>query len=173
VRFIKNNLNFKRKMEDKNIDSKVYEVGFLLVPNLSEEEMPAVYGDMKGLISTLGGEVIADEMPKMIDLAYQMRKTIQNIKNRFDSAYFGWTKFYMEADKIADFKKKLDLDPKVIRFLITNTVKENTIATKKFTSREGGYRRKSPVAKTENSTEEAAPINEKEVDKEIDAMIAE
>lgn len=160
-------------MEDKNIDSKVYEVGFLLVPTLSEEEMPAVYGDMKGLISILGGEVISDEMPKMIDLAYTMKKTIQNIKNRFDTAYFGWTKFYMEADKIADLKKKLDFDPKVIRFLITNTVKENTIATKKFASREGGYRRKAPVAKTENSTEEVVPINEKEVDKEIDAMIAE
>ena len=163
-------------MEENNKDSKVYEVGFLLVPTLSEEEVPAVYGDMKELVASLGGEVISDEMPKMINLAYTMSKTIQNINNKFDTAYFGWTKFFMDADKIADLKKKLDFDPKVIRFLIIKTVKENTVASKKFASREG-LKRKSPAAtKKEEGAEVAeAPveINKEEVDKEIDAMVAE
>jgi ribosomal protein S6 len=165
-------------MEENNKDSKVYEVAFLLVPNLSEEEVPAVYGDMKGLISALGGEHISEEMPKLIDLAYTMKKSIQNVNHRFDTAYFGWTKFFMEADKVSELKKKLDFDPKVIRFLIVKTVKENTLSVKKFASRDG-FKRKSTTSnvtkKEEGSDAVEAPveINKEEVDKEIDAMIAE
>ncbi|HPS21384.1 MAG TPA: 30S ribosomal protein S6 [Candidatus Paceibacterota bacterium] len=161
-------------MEENIKDSKVYEVGFLLVPTLSEEEVPTVYGDMKELVASLGGEVISDEMPKMTNLAYTMSKTIQNVKNKFDTAYFGWTKFFMDADKITDLKKKLDFDPKIIRFLIIKTVKENTIASKKFASREG-LKRKAPVTvkKEDGSEEVPTEINKEEVDKEIDAMVAE
>jgi len=158
-------------MEEKNIDSRVYEVGYLLVPTLSEEEMPGVYSSIKDLIISLGGEMISDEMPKMIDLAYTMKKTIQNVKNRFDNAYFGWSKFFMDVEKVSELKKKLDLNPQVIRFLIVKTVKENTIAAKKFTNRDS-VRRKPFTAKREE-TEEALPINKEEVDKEIEAMVAE
>lgn len=158
-------------MEEKNIDGRVYEVGYLLVPTLSEEEMPVAYGSLKELIISLGGEMISDEMPKMIDLAYTMKKTIQNVRNRFDSAYFGWSKFFMDAEKVSELKKKLDLNTQVIRFLIVKTVKENTIAAKKFNSRDG-MRRKPFTAKREEGAEEV-PINKEEVDKEIDAMIAE
>ena len=158
-------------MEEKNIDSRVYEVGFLLVPTISQEEVPTVYGAMKDLIVSLGGETISDESPKMIDLAYTMKKTIQNVKNRFDSAYFGWTKFFMDAEKVSELKKKFDLDPKIVRFLIVKTVKENTIAAKKFTARDG-VRRKTFSAKKEEGAVEV-PINKEEVDKEIDAMVAE
>ncbi|MFH1608405.1 MAG: 30S ribosomal protein S6 [Patescibacteria group bacterium] len=160
-------------MEDKNIDSKVYEVGFLLIPSLTEEEVPTVYGDMKSLILSLGGEMISDEMPKMIDLAYTMKKTIQNLKNKFDSAYFSWVKFFMDADKVSELKKKLDLDPKIIRFLIVKTVKENTIATKKFNYRDSSRGRRPSFRKDEVKEETSLPINKEEVDKEIEAMIAE
>jgi ribosomal protein S6 len=167
-------------MEEKNIDSKVYEVAFLLVPNLSEEEVPVVYGDMKGLITSLGGDFISEEMPKLIDLAYTMKKTIQNVNQKFDTAYFGWTKFFMDAEKVSELKKKLDFDPKVIRFLIVKTVKENTLSGKKFTSKEG-MRRKTSFSATssskkeegENAGEAPVEINKEEVDKEIDAMVAE
>jgi ribosomal protein S6 len=159
-------------MEEKNIDARVYEVGYLLVPTLSEQEMPGVYSSLKDLIVSLGGEMISDEMPKMIDLAYTMKKTIQNVRSRFDTAYFGWSKFFMDADKVSELKKKLDLNPQVIRFLIVKTVKENTIAAKKFTNRDS-VRRKPFSAKKEEGAEEALPINKEEVDKEIDAMVAE
>ena len=158
-------------MEEKNIDSRVYEVGYLLVPTLSEEEMPAIYSSLKDTIASLGGEFISDEMPKMINLAYTMNKTIQNVKNRFDNAYFGWVKFFMDAEKVLELKKKLDLNPQVIRFLIVKTVKENTIAAKKFTNRDNTRRK--PFSAKREDVEEALPINKEEVDKEIDAMVAE
>jgi len=152
------------------MEGRIYEVGYLLVPTISEEELPVNYGNLKELITTLGGDAIADEMPKMIGLAYPMYKTLQNVINKFDSAYFGWMKFSMDPEKVLELDKKLKLDPSIVRFLLIKTVKENTVAAKRFVHRDM-LRRKSPTMKKEGE-EEAAPINKEEVDKEIDAMVA-
>ena len=152
--------------EDAN--SKVYELGYLLVPTIKEEDVGVSYGNLKELVSSFGGEIIADEMPKMTNLAYSMQKVTSNVRNKFSTAYFGWSKFTMDSPKILELKKNLDLDPNFIRFLILKTVKENTIAAKRFVRGET-YRR--PKSKsTENET--VVPINKEEIDKEIDALVA-
>ena len=155
-------------MEDVEVNSRVYEVGYLLFPTLKEEEVPAMYGNLKELIASFKGEIISDEMPRMMPLAYQMLKVVANVRNKFNSGYFGWVKFVMDGDKVVELKKRLDLDPKIIRFLILKTVKENTIAAKRFVRSD--MHRKPMMKKNEN--EEAAPINKEEIDKEIDALIS-
>ena len=150
-------------------NSRVYELGYLLVPTLSEEDVPVTFGNLKELVSSLGGIAISDEMPKMLTLAYPMVKVIANLRNKFKTAYFGWVKFTMDSDKILKLKKRLDLDPNFIRFLILKTVRENTINTKRFIRGEVAYRK----TKTEkNGNDKAVPINKEEIDKEIDAMVA-
>ncbi len=148
-------------------EPKIYEIGYLFVPTLSEEELPKVYGDLKAMVEGAGGVMIADEMPKFINLAYPMLKIVSNVRNHFDTAYFGWLKFEMSGDKIGEIKKQLDLDINTIRFLIIKTVRENTIAQKKFVPRDG-VRRK--IATKEEGAE-PVEINKEEIDKEIDAMI--
>jgi ribosomal protein S6 len=150
-------------------NNRVYELGYLLIPTLAGENVPAVHGDLKDLItSSFGGVSISDEMPKNINLAYTMLKVTNNVRSKFDTAYFGWIKFTMDSDQILELKKKLDLDPNMIRFLILKTVKENTIATKRFVAGRGVQRTYVPK-KLDEST---APINKEEVDKEIDALVA-
>ena len=155
-------------LEDAN--SKVYELGYLLVPTISEEDIPVVFGNLKELISSLGGVAISDEIPKMIPLAYAMVKVVANVRNKFNTAYFGWTKFIMDSDKVSELKKKLDLDSNFIRFLLLKTVKENTIAAKRFVHGEVAHRRS--VKRRNENTETAVPINKEEIDKEIDALVA-
>jgi ribosomal protein S6 len=161
-------------MEENNekaeINSRIYEIGYLLVPTISEENVPVNYGNLKDLVVSLGGEIIFDEMPKMINLAYSMPKVVQNVRSKFDSAYFGWVKFEINPEKVLELKKKLDLDVNIIRFLILKTVRENTIAAKRFIGKD--MRRKVFTAKKEGEGEAIAPIDEKEIDKEIDAMVA-
>ncbi len=152
---------------EKGADTKVYEVGFLLVPTVKEEEVPVLFGNLKDLVNTLGGSVVSDEMPKMMQIAYPMTKVVSNVRGKFTTAYFGWVKFVMEPAQVLELKKKLDLDPTMLRFLITKTVKENTIAAKRFVR--GDVHRKPEVKKEEG---EAMPINKEEIDKEIDAMVA-
>jgi ribosomal protein S6 len=149
------------------VDDRIYEVGYILLPTLGDENVPVEYGNLKELIASLGGEVIADDMPRITPLAYTMVKVIQNIRNKFDTGYFGWVKFSMEPSKVLELKKKLDLNTKVLRHLIMKTVKENTIAAKRYVHRDT---RRAPSAKKEGDTE-ALPINKEEIDKEIDALI--
>ncbi|HEV7702133.1 MAG TPA: 30S ribosomal protein S6 [Candidatus Paceibacterota bacterium] len=153
----------------EDLNGRVYELGYLLVPTLAAENITAVYGDLKDLItSKFKGEIIADDMPKTMTLAYPMLKVVSNVRSKFDNAYFGWVKFTMSPEEILELKKHLDLDINMIRFLLIKTVKENTIATKRFVAR-GGLKRTFTPRKSDEVT---APINKEEVDKEIDALIA-
>ncbi len=154
---------------EEDINSKVYELGYLLVPTIKEEDIPASYGNLKELVLSFGGEIISDEIPKKIPLAYTMKKVTSNLRSKFDTAYFGWTKFTMDAKKILELKKRLDLDSNFVRFLILKTVKENTIAAKRFVRRDT-YKRPTTRKSTEGAT--VIAINKEEIDKEIDALIA-
>jgi len=153
-------------------EARVYELGYLLIPTISTDELPEAYGDMKELIASLGGEIVSDEMPKMINLAYQMLKVTANVRSKHNTAYFGWIKFIMTPAKVLELKKKLDFDPKTIRFLILKTVKENTIAAKRFVGREMGHSKTPTASKKEEGAEVPAPITKEEIDREIDAMVA-
>lgn len=156
--------------EVEGVDPKVYEVGYLLVPTVSMENVPAIYGNLKELVLSLNGEIIADDIPKMINLAYAMQKVINNVRSKFNTAYFGWIKFGMDTLKVLELKKKLDLDSNFIRFLILKTVRENTIAAKRFVHRDT---RRSPLhIRKEEEGENVMPINKEEIDKEIEAMVA-
>lgn len=148
-------------------NNRVYELGYLLVPTVEEIDVPVLYNNLKDLVSSFGGVFISDEMPKMITLAYPLTKVITNVRNKFKTAYFGWIKFNMDSLKVLELKKKLDLDTKVIRFLILKTVKENTLATKRFVRVDA---QKKIVGK-KNEEDVVVPINKEEIDKEIDAMV--
>ena len=156
------------KEGEERID-KVYELGYLLAPSIAPDDVPVNYGNLKELIASSGGEIISDEMPKLINLAYSMLKVVSNVRSKFSTAYFGWIKFTMDSSQILQFKKTLDLDPKIIRFLILKTVKENTIAAKRFIRGET-YKRSAMRKIAENET--VVPINKEEIDKEIDALVA-
>ena len=166
-------------MQDKEAKSKddttedasprVYELGYLLVPSIKEEDLSVSYGDIKELVSSFGGEIITDEMPKTIELAYPMQKVTLNVRHKFHTAYFGWVKFVMDSVKVLELKAKLDQSLNLIRFLIFKTVKENTIASKRFI-RGDSYKR--PVLHKTPLNETAVPINKEEIDKEIDALVA-
>ncbi len=157
------------KDESKGSDSRIYEVGYLLSPAIEGADVPIEYTNLKDMISSFRGELIADDMPKNIELAYTMEKLIANVRHKFNSAYFGWVKFAMDPDKVIELKKKLELDPKIVRFLIMKTVRENTVAAKRFI-RGDAMRKRAPVMRAEG--EEAPAINKEEIDKEIDAMVS-
>ena len=163
-----NKINNDDLASEGDANSKIYELGYLLLSSAKEEEIPINYGNLKELVISEGGGIISDEMPKMINLAYPMQKVIGNVRKKFNTAYFGWIKFRMEAGKVIELKKRLDLDPNFIRFLILKTVRENTIAAKRYVRRDT-YRR--PKSKT-GENEAITPINKEEIDKEIDALVA-
>jgi ribosomal protein S6 len=148
-------------------DGRVYELAILYSPMLTEETLLASYGDLKALLEKHGASFISEEMPKMMELAYEMSRIIDNKKTWFSTAYFGWVKFETEPSEIAAFEEILARNEQVIRFMTIKTIRESTMSSKKV-HRE--YRKRDDKAEGEPA---AAPISKEEVDKQIDALIAE
>lgn len=156
-------------MDEEN-DKLIYEVGFHLLPTIDEVSVPSETLGIKSIIEDNKGVVISEDMPKLIPLAYDISKSIDSKKHRFNKAYFGWVKFEIEASKIGDIKSKIENLQNVLRFLIVRTVRENTMHIPKI-----------PMFKKENIKEEKTEegeiekpkATEAEIDKSIDELIIE
>ncbi len=154
--------------EKQEKDSRVYELAYLFVPLLTEETVAASFGNLKALLEKHGATFIGEEMPKMMDLAYQMSRIIENKKTWFDNGYFGWIKFEIDPSELAAIEEVLKRDEQIIRYMTLKTVRENTMASKK-PLRE--YRKR--TAEKSESGEPAPEMNKEEVDKQIDALVTE
>ena len=146
------------KNNETIVDSRVYEISFIFDNKLEEGTALEKGNAIKQSIATLGGSFISEETPYLRELAYEMIRVQNNINVRFNVGYFGWIKFEMDADKVKEFEKALKLDEQLVRYLVVNTVRENTVYTKK-----------APVIKAETLAEKL--IGEDVIDTTADAEI--
>lgn len=152
--------------EEKEIRNNVYEVGYLMVPTIAEENVGQEVTTFKDTLAEKGAVFISDEYPKLLELAYEMSRSINNKKQKFSYAYFGWVKFECSSSQAKDIKDFLDKNEKLVRYLLIKTVRENTMSIKRTYSKQDGVKRR-PAQKQEDQ----APINEEVIDKEIDALV--
>jgi ribosomal protein S6 len=147
-------------------NKKIYELGYHVMPTLSEEEVTKAVTDLKDQLAGIEATIIAEQHPTLMTLAYEIGKDIDNKNRKFGTAYFGWIKFEVETEAIEAFKDLMDKNANILRFIIIKTVRESTLAAPKL-AHKGMSRR--PKAETENST----PMDKAEVDKKIDEMVEE
>lgn len=119
----------------ENIEStkegfKVYELGIHLLPSLSEADVQIEFSKIKSNIEKLEGEIISESIPRMFNLAYEIPKTLKAQKKWYETAYFGWVKFELDASKLAVFEKFVKELEDTLRYLIVKTVRENTLVAK-------------------------------------------
>lgn len=151
--------------KEQNSEMRVYELGYLLLPTLGEEHVPAEVTALKDIIGKSGGVFVAEDFPRFIELAYRMERTIANRKEKFTHAYFGWTKFEMNPEAADALDKELVRNEKLVRHIMFRTVRENTIASRK------PFRSES--RKKVDDAEPKVEINKEEVDAQIDALVVE
>ncbi len=151
---------------EETAKKQIYELGYHILPTLSEDEVAKVVGDLKETLSGLEATVIAEQFPQLMNLAYEIGKEIENKVRKFGSAYFGWIKFEVETAKIEGFKETMEKNLSVLRFIIIKTVRESTLAQPKLAHK--GMSRRTPA-----DVDAAAPMDEAAVDKKIDEMIEE
>ena len=113
------------------LEPRVYELGFLLSPAVREEDLDTNVDQIKSIITDLSGTIMPDARPEFIDLAYEMSRIINNKRVRFNQGYFGWIKFSITPDQIKAINAVLEKNILIIRSLMTATVAENTIISKK------------------------------------------
>ena len=151
---------------EKEARTSVYEVGYLMVPTIAEENVGAEVTTFKDGLLEQGVTFISDEYPKMLELAYEMSRSVANKKQKFSYGYFGWVKFECTTTQALVIKEGLDKNEKLIRYLMIKTVRESTMSSKRpYGKQEGSKRRFTP------KTQESTPINEEVIDKEIDALV--
>lgn len=115
----------------ETLEPRVYELGFLLSPAVREEDLDGNVDQIKSIITDLSGTIMTDGRPEFIDLAYEMSKIINNKRVRFNQGYFGWIKFSITPDQIKAINAVLEKNMLIIRSLMTATVAENTVISKK------------------------------------------
>lgn len=151
---------------------RVYELGFHFAPIIAEADVAVQFSHLKAIIEKNAGEFISEDFPKLQPLSYEISQTIKAQKRSYDHAYFGWVKFTLSADKLADVEKEVKAFDPIIRYIFIKTVKEDTMSAPVVAAAEGAE--KAPTdAPRRRSTKEAAPaINVAQVDKKIEEMVA-
>jgi ribosomal protein S6 len=163
------------KTLEKGDTLTIYEVSYLLLPSLALEQVPVKVASLKGILTSAGGQVISDENPILIDLAYPMTKVVQTMRHKCTAGYFGWMKFETTKTGIESVKKSFDMDNDVLRYLIIKTVRENTLLNGKMKLKIDSFIKKPNESFSEEVVEEA-PVAEKEatpeeIDKSIDDLV--
>lgn len=146
----------------------VFEVGFHLVPTIPEDGVAAVFEKIRGLIN--GAEVISEQFPVRMTLAYQVERSVQGKREKYTESYFGFIKFAAERDTIPAFQAALRAMPEVLRYLVINTEREDVSNPRRAvfasTRLEGEV-----IHKPEAQAEVKAAVSEEELDKSIDALV--
>jgi ribosomal protein S6 len=147
--------------------NKVYELGYLLVPSIAEEQLAGEVQNIKTVLEKYEPSYITEDFPKLRPLSYAMVKAAAGQNSKFDKAYFGWIKFEINPNAIPQVKTELDKNSGMLRFMIITTVRENTLISQKPVFK--------PVGEGEKvkKREDESPITQEELDKSIDSLVVE
>jgi ribosomal protein S6 len=100
-----------------------YELAFHVLPTIAEGEVQTVFTNLKNAISKAGGNITSEEAPARFDLAYEIVKFLEGRNRKFGSAYFGWVRFTVTADKIAEITEAVEGTKEILRHLLIKLTK--------------------------------------------------
>ncbi len=156
-------------LDGTNEGLHIYEVGFHIIPSITEEQAALEAAEIKAVVENHKGVVIHEDMPKLRPLSYEISKVTDSVKKTYDNAYFGFIKFEGTTDNTEAIKIDLDKKDKIIRFILIKTVKDNTLYGGKM-ARENGTR---TIKKPTKEDKAGEPVSEAELDKTIDELVIE
>lgn len=152
--------------EEKEL-SRVYEVAYLVAPNVPEDKVAEEVTSIKSLLETNGAFVLSDEFPRFRQLAYTLAKSLGGKNAKFSNAYFGWVKFEAGAAKLQDIKEGLSREANLVRFLVVKVDRESRRPMRAPVWRGREVKHEAP------KTEKAPAVSEAELDKTIEELLVE
>ncbi len=162
----------KETTEEKLIEPRVYELGYLLVSSLQQEEVTETLDSLRKELLNLGAKFISEGEPELIDLAYTMSVNEGGKHTKYDKAYFGWMKFELEPQQVLEFEQEvLKFNKNVLRYIIVKTVKEETRAQLKQEALEALNEVKNEEAIAPAPTEEKGELSDEEIDKAVEELL--
>ncbi len=116
-------------LDSDELKTAVYEIGYHLVPTLSEEELPVAVSKITDTLKGEGAIFVGEQFPSRIQLAYSIAKRIDTVRKNFDEAYFGWMAFEISKKALTKIKAALDVHPSLLRYLFIVTDKNAVAVT--------------------------------------------
>lgn len=100
-----------------------YELAFHVLPTIAEGEVKGVVDALKAHIAEHGGTIGTEETPARFDLAYEIVKHLEGRNRKFSSAYFGWIRFTLEGNKLAELSTEIDHVKEILRYMVIRLTK--------------------------------------------------
>jgi ribosomal protein S6 len=158
------------ELSQANDTAPVYEVGFHVVPTVQEDGVAAVVERVRKALGN--AEIINEKFPERIALAYTIERSVEGKVEKYHDAYFGFIKFATDKEALPGIQAALRADSSILRYIVVSTVREETPSPRRavFTSSrlEG-----ETIKKPEAPVEKKADVSQEELDKSIDALVAE
>ena len=104
-------------------ESRVYELGFHLDPELPSEEAKKTYQALRDTIGA-SGTIIAEGEPQKVQLAYTISRSVDHMRRDYDNAYFAWIAYEAEGAGHETVLAAARAEMNIIRFLDIRTEKE-------------------------------------------------
>ncbi len=104
-------------------ESRVYELGFHLDPELPQEEAKKTYQALRDTVSA-EGEIVAEGEPQKVQLAYTISRSVDHMRRDYDTAYFAWIAYEAETEGHTKVLEAAKNEMNVIRFLDIRTEKD-------------------------------------------------
>lgn len=154
------------------IESKIYELAYHLIPELEEADIKARTQELVNLITQNDGSVIISKEPKRSHLSYPIRHK--------QYSYFGMLEFKAPAEAVEKINAQIKLQNDVLRFLLLKKPGNGALRTlgepraERMRARTQGstmakIRPSAPAS--EQETKEESKIKTEEIEKEIEEVI--
>jgi len=146
----------------------VYEVGFHLLPSITEENVGAAVEKVRALLN--GAEILAEGFPVKHTLAYTIERAHTGKHEKFTQSYFGWIKFVAEdRSGLPALEAALLATHEVLRSIVIETTREEV----KEAPRRAVFasdRLEGETIKKVSETEKGGEVSEEALDKSLEAL---
>ncbi len=99
------------------MEKRYYELLYVVIPTLSEDELKGVMEDVAGIITREDGEILKNELWQKRNLAYPIKK--------FKQGYYILVHFKAPPGVPRIVEEKLRIRENVLRYMVTNMLKKD------------------------------------------------
>ena len=148
----------------------VYEVAFHVVPTVEEAKVGDVVEKIRAELAQAGAEIIKDQFPQKMALAYTIERRAAGKREKFAESYFGFIKFAAEREAVAGLEGLLRISKEILRYLLIETEREEPVIARRAvysSNRLEGETIHKPAATPETPSE----VSEEDLQKSIDALV--
>lgn len=146
--------------DDAKNTRQVYELGYHILPTVSEDSIASEAKKVAGLLEQPGIEQIGERAPTIIPLAYTIEKVTDGAKRSYDSAYFGWVAFAAPSASVAGIEQALKANERVLRHIIIKTSRDAVAAQMADPSLDFGAKIGAPDADADGEVVSDAELDE-------------